>query len=85
MMSESRLSDEFCQTRSVIKVHRWSAATPKRSLSVFSVCEGARSNKFGRATRKSPKLLVKTHQDYEPLTLFFVEALERRLREGPRG
>jgi hypothetical protein len=31
-------------------------------LSVFSACEGARSNKFGRATQELPKLLVKTHQ-----------------------
>jgi hypothetical protein len=31
-------------------------------LSVFSVCEGARSNKFGRGTRELPKLLVKAHQ-----------------------
>ena len=67
------------------KVHRGPGATPKRSLSVFSACEGARSNEFGRATRKLPKLLVKTHQDYEPLMLFFVEALERRLREHPGG
>jgi hypothetical protein len=31
-------------------------------LSVFSVCEGARSNNFGRATQELPKLLVKTHE-----------------------
>jgi hypothetical protein len=30
---------------------------------MFSVCEGARSNEFGRGTQELPKLLVKTHQD----------------------
>src|SRR4030042_6361212 len=45
-MLRLQLSDEFRQTRSVINVYGGPGATPKRSLSVFSVCEGARSNKM---------------------------------------
>ena len=47
------------------RVPRPSAATllSREGLSVLSVCEGARSNQFGRGTRKLPKLFVKTHQD----------------------
>ncbi len=29
---------------------------------MFSLCEGAQSNEFGRATRELPRLFVKTHQ-----------------------
>jgi hypothetical protein len=33
---------------------------------VFFVCEGTRSNKFGRATQELPKLLVNTHWANRP-------------------
>jgi hypothetical protein len=38
----------------------------QKSLSVLSVCDGARSNTFGRATQRLPRLFVKTHHPCLP-------------------
>ena len=58
-------------------------ATPQRSLSVSSARDGARSNKFGRATRTNGRLLGVRHgadhpSDPEPIAMRVIHAAGRR-------